>query len=119
MKLLDIIEAVKSNEPVGTEDMIYTILALDNLLFFERQSIRTLANGGRGNQKPSFIYDPLYQEKESFRRIKNAIEKDPKEWLGWNNDPKNPDYQYDKEMAHKVLDKIISKRLKRGNRNEY
>ena len=113
MKLLDIIEAVKSNEPVDTENMIYTILALDSLLFFETQSIRTLANGRRQNEKPGFIYDPLYQEKQSFRRIKNAIEKDPKEWLGWNNDPKNPDYQYDKEMAHKVLDKIIDKVIKK------
>lgn len=109
MNLFEIIESVKSNKPVDKENMIYTIIALDSLLFFEKSAIRALAEAKRGNRPAVLNGDPFFQEKESFKRIKNALDKDPKEWLGWDNDPKNPEYQKEREIAHKVLDKIISK----------
>jgi len=109
MTLDEIIETVKSNKPVDTEDMIYAILMLDSLWFFEKRAIRDLADAKRGIRKAMLNGDPLFQEKESFRRTKISVDKNPKEWMGWNNDPKNPDYQNRKELGCKILEKVMNK----------
>ena len=109
MTLYEIIQSIKLNKPVDTEDMKYAILMLDALWFFEKQSIRDLADAKRGDRLAILNGDPLHKEKESFRRTKTALDKNPKEWLGWNNDPENPDYQKRIEIGNKILEKIMNK----------
>ena len=109
MTLYEIIESVKSNEPVDREDMIYAILMLDSLWFFEKRVIRDLADAKRGTRIAMLNGDPLFQEKESFRRTKTALDKNPKEWMGWDNDPKNPNYQRFRKSANELMGKIIRK----------
>ena len=101
MTLYEIIESIKSNKPVNDEDMKYAILMLDSLWFFEKRAIRDLADAKRGTRIAMLNGDPLFQEKESFRRTKTALDKNPKEWMGWNNDPNNPDYQKIEELLKK------------------
>lgn len=110
MNLYEIIESVKSNKPVDKENMIYAIMALDNLWFFDKHAITNLAEAKRGVRPSILNGDPIYQEKESFRRAKQALNKDPKEWMGWDNDPKNPNYQKDREIAIKLLEKVTNSR---------
>lgn len=109
MDLYEIIESVKSNRPVNTENMVYAIMALDGFWFFDSHAIRDLAEAKRGNRLSVLNGDPIHQEKESFRRAKQALNKDPKEWMGWSNDPKNLDYQKDRGIAKKLLGKVIKK----------
>ena len=109
MTLYEIIEFVKSNKSVDKEDMIYTILALDGLWFFEMRAIRDLAEAKRGVRPSVLNGDPIHQEKESFRRAKQALNKNPKEWVGWNNDPKNPDYQKDRKMLLSYWIRLLRK----------
>jgi hypothetical protein len=37
----------------------------------------------------------------------DALNKSPKEYLGWNNDPENPDYQKFHAMGSKLVDKAL------------
>lgn len=91
--LEDIIEAVKNNDNTTHEELKYSVLALNSLLFFETKAVFSLAKAARENKKPILVYSADYQEKESFNRRKRCKLKNPKEWLGWNNDPENPDYR--------------------------
>jgi len=91
-------------------------MALDGLWFFDKHAITDLAEAKRGIRPSVLNGDPIHQEKESFRRAKQALNKNPKEWVGWNNDPKNPDYQKDREIAIKLLEKIINKTKEKEKR---
>jgi hypothetical protein len=118
MELYEIIEAAKSNKPVDKEDMIYAIIALDGLWLFEKRAIRDLAEAKRGDRQPILGGDPIHQEKESFRRAKAALSKDPKEYVGWINDPKNPDYQRFRRSANNLMEKIIKKTKEKKERRK-
>ena len=109
MKLGEIIDSIKHNKPVDIEDMIYAILMLDSLWFWEKRAIRDMADVKRGYRKAMLNGDPLFQEKESLRRSQTSYDKNPKEWMGWENDPKNPDYQKRIEIGNKILEKLMNK----------
>jgi hypothetical protein len=36
-----------------------------------------------------------------------ALNKSPKEYLGWNNDPENPEYQKFHAMGSRLVDKAL------------
>lgn len=48
---------------------------------------------------------------ESLRRRKIAMDKSPKDWVGWSNDPSNPDYQKMRATAFKVFEKATGEKL--------
>jgi hypothetical protein len=98
--LFEIIEAAKSNQPTTHEECFYALLAYAGLSYFDSSALRKLAF------EPSKFLTPERQAEESHRRWKTALDKSPKDWIGWNNDPKNPDYQRFHKMAVKLFDKV-------------
>jgi hypothetical protein len=110
--LYEIIENIKNGEKPDYEDLYWAVLALNSLLHFEKESIRSLAEGKILGKKMFFTYDPEYQERESFNRRKKAFAKSPKEWVGWNNDPSNPDYQESRKMFLKMAE-VFMKRFEK------
>jgi hypothetical protein len=44
---------------------------------------------------------------EEFRRFKTALTKSPKEWIGWDNDPSNPEYVKRIKVGRKFVDKFF------------
>ena len=47
----------------------------------------------------------------SFHAYKTALNKSPKEWLGWSNDPDNPEYQRFMKLGNGLLDKVLHKMI--------
>lgn len=52
----------------------------------------------------------LYALLEEFQRFKLALSKDPKSYVGWNNDPKNPEHVKFVKMGRKLIDKLAQEK---------
>lgn len=98
--LFEIIEAAKSGKKPTYDECYWAMLALDSLGSFDRMSLRKLATPGN-------VTSAKFEWSESFRRIKRALDRDPKKWMGPNNDPSKPEYQKRRNMFKKLVDKVI------------
>lgn len=110
--LSQIMDAVKENQPATEEELRYTLLAMDALSHWDRNFLIRFA----GNDKPNVVRCEL-EANESFRRWKTALGAEPKTYVGWNNDPANPEYQRRRSIALKIADKALKGELpnqKRG-----
>lgn len=113
MKTLgDIIEACKDGQKLPYEDVFYALIAMDALSSFDTMALRKLAF-----DPPAKLMTAEWQANESWDRWKRAYEKPPKEWLGWNNDPENPDYQKRRTVALKLYAKAMNGELRRDVRD--
>ena len=102
--LLEIVELIKDGGEPTREELYYSVLALEALSSFDHMDFRRLL------EKPnSKVFTLDWVNNEVFNRSKNAYRKSPKEWVGWNNDPHNPEYQKVRAMHKKLFDKIIAK----------
>jgi hypothetical protein len=104
--LSEIIDAAKSNSSASEEELRYALVALEGLSVFDRTFLIRFA----GDDPPSSLCCKM-EATESFRRFKTALAKDPKEWLGPNNDPANPEYQRRRSIALKIFDKALAGEL--------
>ena len=102
--LFEIIEDVKLNNPVDEQDLRYALLAESYLC----------------NMKSALLLDIYQKDKPRMydKRIEinleagsKALNKPPKEWLGWNNDPANPEYQKFHQLGMKLVDKALKGEL--------
>jgi hypothetical protein len=88
-RLKDIIDEVKSGGIPSVDELRYAVCALDALSTFDASDLRK----NRGWE-------------ESFNRWKRTLAVDPKQWVGWENDPDNPEYQKRRAAAMAFLDKV-------------
>lgn len=100
--LFEIIELVKDGGKPDYEELLYSVIALDALWHFDHHAIHRMAH-----EKENFFNNPEYQSEESYRRLKAALDKDPKSYVGWGNDPKNPSYQEFRKWAINLADKVL------------
>ena len=100
--LFEIITAAKDGQVPAQDELLYALLALDALLTFDHSFIIELP-GKPEHQK----HLELWAE-ESFGRVKRAMDKSPKDWLGWNNDPANPEYQRRRKIALGICERAMS-----------
>ena len=101
--LSEIISAAKSNEPVDVEELRYALCALEGLASFDSMELRRLAE----EKKPS----TWSRYELSFHRWKAALSKSPKEWLGSQYDPANPEYQKRRIAANKLMNAALAGKL--------
>lgn len=109
--LLEIIEDVKDNKRPDYEELRYALLVYNFLFNMDHRVLREILLSDK--EIPKFIKELKAQN--SFDMAKNALNKPPKEYLGWNSDPGNPDYQKFREMGNKLLDKVLSNQDKKGD----
>jgi hypothetical protein len=100
--LYEIIEAAKSGNKPTHDECYWAMLALSALSFFDKRDLREIAHG-----KVNKIMTPEWRANESWNRWKRALDKSPKEWVGPNNDPANPDYQKMRKAGLALLDKVM------------
>jgi len=110
--LLEIIEATKAGEKPDYEELRYALLAVDALLTFSSRALMRLADKEKENRRIILAHD------EDFRRVKAALGKTPKEWVGWNNDPENPEYQRRIKVSRKLFDHVMEKMERDKNREK-
>jgi hypothetical protein len=103
----EIIDAVRDGERPEYDDLRYAICALSALSVFDRQAFMKLAEAEREGKKPFLTTSAQWQWEEHFGRRKRAGEKAPKEYVGWNNDPDNPEFLARRKVAIKIMAKVI------------
>jgi len=106
--LFEIITEIKAGQKPDYDDLRYSVLALDALLYFDSKQIRDAAAEYAAGKVPK-IQTPEFRHNESFRRNKAAFEKNPKQYVGWNNDPENPEYLKRVETSIRLFKKIVAK----------
>jgi len=113
MKTLgEIIDAVRDGERPDYEDLRYAICAMDALMTFDRTALIALSEAEDGCQTTEvlprrFTSSATWQLSENFRRQARAYEKPPKEYVGWNNDPDNPEFLRRRRIAIKLMKGIV------------
>ena len=100
--LFEIIDSAKDGKMPTLEECYYAMLALSALHFFDHRILQGLDKPK--HQKEWWI---KLQAEESFKRFKVALDKSPKDYVGWENDPANPDYQKRRNIGRKIMDKVI------------
>ena len=98
----DILEAVKANQAATEEELRYALLAADALRHFDHSFLFRFA----GPDAPNALRAKM-EGTETFNRAKRAFAVDPKSYVGWNNDPANPEYQKRRAVALKIFDKAM------------
>lgn len=104
-ELGEIIEAIKTNKEVTHEEAIYSVLVLTSVANDLSCKFGDLLVNGWSDLKKE-----LYKhQKGSMYSI--ALSKPPDKFLGWDNDPKNPDYQKFHAWGSKLVEKAIKGEL--------
>jgi hypothetical protein len=101
--LSEIIEECKTNGKPDYEELRYSVLVLISMLNIDHSKLKEAL--AREKESPKFIKD--LQLKNSHDMYRTALSKSPKEYLGWNNDPENPEYQKFHKLGNKLIDKVI------------
>jgi hypothetical protein len=96
----EIIEDCKLNKPVDNAELRYSVIALTSLM---NMAMSVLNGFYKENMK---IFDKMRIENVR-QAYKTVLNKSPKEWLGWNNDPENPDYQRFYAVGSKLVEKAL------------
>ena len=110
MKTLNqIVNAVRDGERPDYEELRYAVCALESLGTFNRMAFMRLAEAEREGKKPILTRSAQWQWEEHFRREKTAGEKSPKEWVGWNNDPDNPEFLKRRAESKRIMDAGVAR----------
>ncbi len=104
-KILDIL---KDGGKPTYEELRYGLLAAESLRALNFSLLLKIL--GR-NPKNDYIKSSVGR---AFDRDKEALNSDPKEYLGWEYDPENPAYRAGVNGAIRLLDKIIREACVKG-----
>jgi hypothetical protein len=100
--LSEIIEAVKNGEKPDYDDLRFGLLALSYLHTFDTQDMLEVFEKISG-QNPMLAI----RAEESFNRSKRAMSVPPRKYLSDDWNPDNPEYQKQRRLMSKLLDKIL------------
>ena len=106
--LLDIIEDCKTNGRPDYEELRYSLLVMTGVLNMVDGELTRLYVEGK---MPSEFIRKMKLDGGICNMYHNALNKPPKEYLGWNNDPENPDYQKFHAIGSKLVDKALKGEL--------
>lgn len=108
MRSLDeIVEDVRNGGAPDYQELRYAVCAMSALEVFDSMALRKLAEAEREGRKPMLVYSAVWQYDESFNRRKRAGSKPPKEYIGWNNDPDNPEFLKRRQTVKRIFDRVM------------
>lgn len=114
--LSEIIEDCKLNGRPDYEELRYSVLVLTWLLNGDHRRLRETLLSNK--LSPEFIRK--MQADNSYTAYKSALNKSPKEFIGWEHDPQNPEYQKWYAAGNKLIDKALKGELpNQKNKDEY
>lgn len=105
--LYDIITEAKDGGKPAYDELLYALLAVDALAHFDAQFVLHLSDQV-GKLTPQMAE---FWAEESFQRNKEALNADPKAWLGWDNDPANPEYRKRRRIAVRLAEAALAGKL--------
>lgn len=106
--LAEIVDDVKDGKKPDYEELRYALLAYSAISFFDREAL--IKNT---KETPDFIFK--MRQDDSIKRIHAALNKSPKEFVGWNNDPDNPEYLKFRKFGEILLSKVIKENETKKN----
>lgn len=110
MKTLgEIIKAARSGEHPDYDELRLAVCAMDMLMTFDRQAIWKLAEAETEGKKPVLVYSSVWQRDENFGRVKRAMAKDPKAYLGPTYDPDSPEVQERRRKSIALMDRALAR----------
>lgn len=86
--LYEIVQEVKQNKKPDYDDIRYALLAYVSMFNIEHSQLRRELS----RTSPISEFSRATALSNSFDMYKGALERHPKEWLGWSSDPENPEY---------------------------
>jgi hypothetical protein len=98
----EIIESAKDGYMPTHEECYWAMLAFDAL-----HAMATMDMNHLVMDAPNPFNNPEYRVKEQWGRSKRAMAAVPKDWIGPNNDPANPEYQQFRNVSKKLIDKAV------------
>jgi len=104
--LLEIIDVTRDGGRPEYEELRYAVCALNALTTFDEQALKKLAQAEQEHKKPMLAWSARFQYDERFNRMKRALNSDPKIWVGWNNDPENPEFVKRRRSAIRLFEKV-------------
>ncbi len=110
----EIAEDVRSGARPPYEELRYAVIAYQALLTFDNMALMKLAETERENKPRLLTRSAVFQWKEYFNRVKRALEKSPKDWVGWENDPDNPEFQKRRKISEKLFEAAAQRADQRG-----
>lgn len=110
LSLGQIIEAVRSGERPGYEDLRYAICALVALSVFDSQALQRLSEAEKEGKRAFMVSSAEWQWNEHFERRKRALDKAPKAYVGWNNDPDNPEFLERRAQSVRLVEKLLHRK---------
>lgn len=106
--LADIIEDCKLNNKPDYEELRYSVLIMTGILnLVNSELVKMYVEGNM----PSEFIRKMKLEGGTCTMYHKALNKSPKEYLGWDNDPENPEYQKFHTMGNKLVEKALKGEL--------
>ena len=106
--LFEIIEDCKTNGRPEYEELRYAVLVMTGVLNLVNSELTKLYVTG---EMPSELVRKLKTNGGICAMYGNALRKPPKEYLGWDSDPENQDYQCFHALGNKLVDKALAGEL--------
>ncbi|MCK9220880.1 MAG: hypothetical protein M0P47_12650 [Bacteroidales bacterium] len=103
--LSEIIDDCQLNNAIDNESLTYAVLALNSLSNFKSNLIYRIYEKESTDRFDKMKIDNIH------KTTKSAMSKTPKEWLGWENDPQNPEYQKFHALGLKLMQKALNGEL--------
>lgn len=94
--LFEILDAVATNAPATETELRYALQVMTNLVALDRMDMRN-----ENKRHASVVWG------ESFRRHKRALAQEPTAYLGWDNDPENPEYQRRRQTSLRLAEMVM------------
>ena len=106
-KLGEILDDARTGGKPEYDELRYAVCVLEALLTFDDRAMQKLYEAEDFGKKPQLIYSAKWQYEERFGRIKRAMEVNPKDYLGWNNDPDNPEVGIRRKALIKAVENLM------------
>ncbi|MNX62799.1 hypothetical protein D3C86_937760 [compost metagenome] len=110
LSLSQIVEAVRSGQRPSYEDLRYAICALVALSVFDSQALQRLAEAEKEGKRAFMTSSADWQWREHFDRRKRALDQPPKAYVGWGNDPDNPEFLERRAQAVRLVEKLFQRK---------
>jgi hypothetical protein len=101
--LADIVEDCKCNKRPDYEELRYALLVYSFMLNMDHRNLIECLT----SEKETPLFIKKLKAENSQKMYHDALNKSPKEYLGWNNDPENPEYQRFHAMGTKLVEKAL------------
>lgn len=110
----EIIEAAKAGEHPDYDELRLAVCALDALMTFDRDAIWKLAAAEQEGKRPMLVWSAVWQRDEQFGRVRRALAKSPRDFLGQTYDPDSPEVQARRRKALALFDRLAQQAGIRG-----